>query len=125
MSEDGFEEWISSSNATDSKCTSTIAAATTSLSLAPTLQSSEDDKELKIKRLKVRVSCFKVNYWGARTCVEANNLFPPSLLISQDCIVKDGAAKDFKTQLVAEICSISTGHPPVADVRSLTHYMEP
>ncbi|KAM6586966.1 hypothetical protein CsatA_009571 [Cannabis sativa] len=112
MSEDGFEEWISSSNATDSKCTSTIAAATTSLSLAPTLQSSEDDKELKIKR-------------GARTCVEVNNLFPPSLLISQDCIVKDGAAKDFKTQLVAEICSISTGHPPVADVRSLTHYREP
>ncbi|XP_060971763.1 protein SENSITIVE TO UV 2 isoform X1 [Cannabis sativa] len=41
-----------SSNATDSKCSTTIAAATTSLSSAPTLQPSEDDKELEIKRLK-------------------------------------------------------------------------
>uniref|UniRef100_A0A803PSC7 Uncharacterized protein n=1 Tax=Cannabis sativa TaxID=3483 RepID=A0A803PSC7_CANSA len=41
-----------SSNATDSKCSTTIAAATTALSSVPTLRPSEDDKELEIKRLK-------------------------------------------------------------------------
>ncbi|KAM6544765.1 hypothetical protein CsatB_025501 [Cannabis sativa] len=117
MSEDGFEEWISSSNATDSKCTSTIAAATTSLSLAPTLQSSEDDKELKIKRLKKWEMVFSaIRFWGSSNLCRSKQPVPSLSSHFSRLYCEGWSCKGFQNPV---------GHPPVADVRSLTHYREP